>query len=84
VNPFERFQAHQHALAAAEEARSINPHPPLSVEWYAHALKVMEREKHEAETRLEESRRQVDLLREELQAARIMIHRLQMDREVTS
>ncbi len=73
MSVFERFQAHQDALAAADHARLINPHTPLTVEWYSHALDVTERRATAAESMLEESRRQVDALREEKRQLRMQI-----------
>ena len=78
---FERLLSHCNPIAADVD---LNPHPPLTIEWYQHALKKMEEQKHEAETRLElteqqkreaearleESRRQVGMLREENQGLR--------------
>lgn len=46
---------------------------PRTPEWYARQLATMEIRAQEAETRLEESRRQVALLRADLQALRQLL-----------
>lgn len=46
---------------------------PCTPEWYARQLATMEIRAQEAETRLEESRRQVALLRADLQALRQLL-----------
>ncbi len=69
---FERLLSHCSAPAPAVDA-DLNPHTPMSLPWYAHALEVTERQKHEAVVRLEESRRQVDALREENRQLRMQI-----------
>ena len=64
---FERLLSHCNPIASDVE---LNPHPPLTIEWYRHALEVTERQKHAATVKLEESRRQVGMLREENQGLR--------------
>lgn len=48
----------------------VSSDTPRTPEWYALQLATMERRAQEAEARLEESRRQVALLRADLQALR--------------
>jgi len=51
----------------------VSSDTPCTPEWYARQLDAMERRAQEAETRLHESRRQVSLLRADLQALRQLL-----------